>query len=74
MVNEDNDSRERGRSMTRRIVTTNITFNRLCNYFPNMTPAHAIRELLKMALESGKLNQIHNAHRDSTYIDRGYNC
>ena len=37
MVNEDNDSGERGRSMTRRIVTTNITFNRLCNYFPNMT-------------------------------------
>jgi len=60
--------------MTIKIDITNITFNRLRNYFPTMTPADSIRELFKMAIESGRLTRIHNSHRDTTYIDRGYNC
>lgn len=60
--------------MTIDITITNITYNRLRNYFPTMSYANAIRELLKIAIESGKLKQIHNAHRSDRYIDRGYNC
>ena len=60
--------------MTRSINITNITANRLVAYFPMLSYADAIRELLKIAIESGKLKRIHNAHRDSRYIDRGNNC
>ncbi len=60
--------------MTTTIDITNITYNRLTNYFPYTSQNDAIRKLLTMAIESGKLERIHNAHRDSTYIDRGYNC
>ena len=66
--------------MTHTINITNITANRLANYFPNLSPAHAIRELLKIALDNGHLDIVHNAHRDhcsesryDTYIDRGNN-
>ncbi len=59
--------------MTREIKVTNITYNRLNSYFPDMTPANAIRELFILALNKcsscGKpeLNGITHAHRDDTY-------
>jgi len=58
-----------GIKMTETIEVTNITLNRLRNYFPTMTPAHAIRELLKIALDNGHLDVVHNAHRNSQYYD-----
>tara|TARA_Y100001951_G_C11172013_1_gene200831 strand:+ start:44 stop:247 length:204 start_codon:yes stop_codon:yes gene_type:complete len=57
--------------MTETIDITNITYNRLRNYFPNMTPAHAIRELFKIALNNGHLNPVHNAHRSNNYVAAG---
>jgi hypothetical protein len=58
-----------GIKMTEQIEITNITLNRLRNYFPNMSEANAIRELLKIALDNGFLDVVHNAHRDSQYYD-----
>ena len=55
--------------MTHTINITNITANRLANYFPNLSPAHAIRELINIALANGHLDIVHNAHRDSNYYD-----
>ena len=34
-----------------------------------MSEANAIRELLKIALDNGHLDIVHNAHRDSQYYD-----
>ena len=36
--------------MSHNIKITNITYNRLKSYFPDMTPANAIRELFVLAL------------------------
>ena len=52
-----------GIKMTETIEVTNITANRLMNYFPNLTPANAIRELFKMALRTGELETQSLAHR-----------
>ena len=57
-----------GIKMTQRIDITNITANRLRNYFPNMTPAHAIRELFKIALDNGHIDTVHNAHRSGKWL------
>ena len=54
--------------MTTRIDITNITFNRLCNYFPTMSPANAIRELFKIALDNGHIDTVHNAHRSGKWL------
>ena len=56
--------------MTETIEITNITANRLRNYFPTMTPAHAIRELFKIALDNGHLDVVHNAHRSDNHRER----
>ena len=56
--------------MTQTIEITNITANRLRNYFPDMTPAHAIRELFKIALDNGHIYAVHNAHRSDNYSER----
>ena len=59
--------------MTRSIDVTNITYNRLRNYFPHLTPAHAIRELFKIALANpfNELETVKNGHRDGNYYEVG---
>jgi len=52
-----------GIKMTETIEVTNITLNRLRNYFPNLTPANAIRELFTIALTNGHLETQSLAHR-----------
>ena len=56
--------------MTQTIEITNITANRLRNYFPSMTPANAIRELFKIALDNGHLETVMQAHRSDNYVNR----
>ena len=56
--------------MTETIEITNITANRLRTYFPNTTPANAIRELLKIAIDNVYILPIHNAHRSDNYKER----
>ena len=57
--------------MTQTIEITNITANRLRNYFPDMTPANAIRELFKIALNRGRaLETVMEAHRSDNYVAR----
>jgi hypothetical protein len=56
--------------LTEHIEITNITANRLRNYFPDMTPAHAIRELFKIALDNGHIDAVHNAHRSDNFRGR----
>ena len=59
-----------GIKMTQTIEITNITANRLRNYFPDMTPANAIRELFKIALNHGHLETVMEAHRSDNYVAR----
>ena len=59
-----------GIKMTETIEVTNITLNRLRNYFPNLTPANAIRELFKIALDNGHLETVMEAHRSDNYVNR----
>jgi len=56
--------------LTETIEVTNITANRLRNYFPNLTPANAIRELFKIALDNGHLETVMEAHRSDYYLIR----
>ena len=56
--------------MTHTINITNITANRLANYFPNLSPAHAIRELIDIALDNGHIDTVHNAHRSDNFRGR----
>ena len=59
-----------GIKMTQTIEITNITANRLRNYFPNLTPANAIRELFTIALSHGHLETVMEAHRSDNYVAR----
>lgn len=56
--------------MSHKIEVTNITFNRLTNYFPNAKNMNeAIKMLFKIALDEKRtLKSIGNAHRDAQYF------
>jgi len=56
--------------LTETIEVTNITANRLRNYFPTMSEANAIRELFKIALDNGHLETVMEAHRSDNYVNR----
>ena len=56
--------------LTETIEVTNITLNRLRNYFPNLTPANAVRELFTIALTNGHLDTVHKAHRSDNFRGR----
>jgi hypothetical protein len=56
-----------GIKMTETIEVTNITANRLRNYFPYMTPGNAIRELFRIALDNGHIDTVPYAHRNESF-------